>query len=343
MNYLVTGCAGFIGCFTACELLRAGHTVTGLDSVNDYYPTDLKEERLALVEKNAAENSASRWEFIRGELEDTALVDSLFARKQFDIVIHLAAQAGVRYSIENPGAYISSNIAGFLSILEACRNHPPSHLVYASSSSVYGLNRSDAFSEQDRCDHPVSMYAATKRSNELMAHTYSHLYNLPVTGLRFFTVYGPLGRPDMAYFKFANAIMQDRPIDVYNNGDLLRDFTYIDDVVRAIVLIADKPAAPDPDFSPRTSLPDRSAAPFRVYNIGNAHPERLERFISLIEEYLGKTAKKNYLPMQDGDVYMTSADTEALERAFGWKPDTPLETGLKRFIDWYKEKKPWQQ
>ena len=213
--------------------------------------------------------------------------------------------------------------------------------MYASSSSVYGLNRSEAFSEQDRCDHPVSMYAATKRSNELMAHTYSHLYNLPVTGLRFFTVYGPLGRPDMAYF-IPERYHAGSPIDVYNNGDLLRDFTYIDDVVRAIVLIATSPL-PGSGFSMQAPLPDRSVAPFRVYNIGNAHPERLERFISLIEEYLGKTAKKNYLPMQDGDVYMTSADTEALERAFGWKPDTPLETGLKRFIDWYKEKKPWQQ
>jgi len=343
VNYLVTGCAGFIGCFTTCELLLAGHTVTGLDSVNDYYSTDLKEERLALVDKTAAENPASRWEFVRGELENSSLVDELFARKKFDVVIHLAAQAGVRYSIENPAAYISSNISGFLSILEACRKYSPSHLVYASSSSVYGLNRSDAFSERDRCDHPVSMYAATKRSNELMAHTYSHLYNLPVTGLRFFTVYGPLGRPDMAYFKFANAIMHDRPIDVYNHGDLLRDFTYIDDVVRAVLLIAGKTATPDPWFSPETPLPDRSGAPFRVYNIGNAHPERLERFISLLEKYLGKTAKKNYLPMQDGDVYMTSADTAALEQDFGWKPDTPLEDGLRQFIDWYKERELWQQ
>lgn len=343
MNYLVTGCAGFIGCFTACALLREGHDVTGFDSVNDYYRTDLKEARLALIEKTAAECPGSRWKFVRGALEDTALVNEVFSHGTFDAVIHLAAQAGVRYSIENPGAYVSSNISGFLSILEACRQFRPGHLVYASSSSVYGLNRSDAFSEQDRADHPVSMYAATKRSNELMAHTYSHLYGLPVTGLRFFTVYGPMGRPDMAYFKFAEAIMNSRPIDVYNNGDLLRDFTYIDDVVRAVLLVARRPAQGDISFQPSESLPDRSSAPYRIYNVGNAHPEKLERFISLIEEYLGKKAIKNYLPMQDGDVYMTSADTVSLERDFGWKPGTPLEAGLKRFIDWYKENTVWQQ
>lgn len=343
MNYLVTGCAGFIGCFTVCALLRDGHDVTGFDSVNDYYRTDLKEARLSLIEKTAAACSRSQWNFVRGALEDTSLVTDVFSRGKFDVVIHLAAQAGVRYSIENPGAYVSSNISGFLSILEACRQFRPGHLVYASSSSVYGLNRSEAFSEQDRADHPVSMYAATKRSNELMAHTYSHLYGLPVTGLRFFTVYGPMGRPDMAYFKFADAIMHSRPIDVYNNGDLLRDFTYIDDVVRAVLLVAKQPAQPDPSFQPSSPLPDRSSAPYTIYNIGNAHPEKLERFICLIEEYLGKKAIKNYLPMQDGDVYMTSADTVSLERDFGWKPGTPLEAGLKRFIDWYKENTVWQQ
>lgn len=342
MKYLVTGCAGFIGCFTVCALLKEGHDVTGLDSVNDYYRTDLKEARLALIEQTAAKCSGSRWKFVRGLIEDTDLVEDVFSCGMYDVVIHLAAQAGVRYSIENPGAYVSSNISGFLSILEACRKYRPGHLVFASSSSVYGLNRADAFSEQDRTDHPVSMYAATKRSNELMAHTYSHLYGIPVTGLRFFTVYGPMGRPDMAYFKFANAIMHDHPIDVYNNGDLLRDFTYIDDVVRAVLLVAKHPATGDASFRPGATLPDRSSAPYKIYNIGNAQPEKLERFISLIEKYLGKKAIKNYLPMQDGDVYMTSADTASLERDFGWKPGTPLEVGLKRFIQWYKENTVWQ-
>ncbi|HHU36689.1 MAG TPA: NAD-dependent epimerase [Treponema sp.] len=339
MNYLVTGCAGFIGCYVAKELLCAGHNVTGIDSVNDYYSTDLKEERLDLLKATAKENTNSQWKFVRGNLEDTVLVDQVFSSGKFDRVIHLAAQAGVRYSIDTPSAYISSNITGFLSILEACKKHRPEHLVYASSSSVYGLNKSPSFSESDRADHPVSMYAATKRANELMAHTYSHLYNLPVTGLRFFTVYGPLGRPDMAYFKFADAIMRGEPIDVYNNGDLLRDFTYIDDVVRAILLIANSPAKPTKEFSPENPLPDRSSAPYRVYNIGNSSPEKLEYFIKLIEDYLGKKAIKNYLPMQAGDVYKTSANTGALERDFGWKPGTPLKEGLKKFIDWYKERK----
>lgn len=345
MNYLVTGAAGFIGSYTARALLEAGHTVVGLDSVNDYYSVSLKEERLAMLDSVAVADSATspKWTFHRGELEDSALIDRIFAENEFDRVIHLAAQAGVRYSITNPRAYCASNLDGFLNILEACRNHKIAHLAFASSSSVYGLNSKVPFAETDPVDHPVSLYAATKRANELMAHSYSHLYGLPVTGMRFFTVYGPMGRPDMAYFKFADAIMKGKPIDVYNNGDLLRDFTYIDDVVKAVIMIADSPAKRDPAFDTASPRLDSSSAPFRIYNIGNEHPEKLERFISVLEDGLGVKAKKNYLPMQAGDVYMTSADTSALERDFGWKPSTPLERGIAKFTEWYKEKKPWQR
>lgn len=349
MTYLVTGTAGFIGSFTACSLLRAGHSVVGLDSVNEYYRTDLKESRLVMIEdvaRKAPSNGGTgekRWTFYRGFLEDAALVERVFSENSINRVIHLAAQAGVRYSITNPRAYSASNLDGFLNILEACRAHKTPHLAYASSSSVYGMNRKVPFAETDPVDHPVSLYAATKRANELMAHTYSHLYGLPVTGMRFFTVYGPMGRPDMAYFKFADAIMRGETIDVYNQGDLLRDFTYVDDVVKAVTMIADRPAQGDPSFDPEKPELDRSSAPYRIYNIGNQNPERLEVFISTIERLLGTEAKKNYLPMQAGDVYMTSADTSALERDFGWKPSTPLETGLKHFTDWYKETKPWQR
>ncbi len=344
MTYLVTGAAGFIGSFVARRLLADGHNVVGLDSVNDYYDVSLKEERLADIAAIAAlaANSAG-WTFYRGALEDQALVERIFSKHSFDRVIHLAAQAGVRYSIDNPRAYAQSNVVGFLNILEACRAAKTSHLAYASSSSVYGMNRKVPFAETDAVDHPVSLYAATKRANELMAHTYAHLYGLPVTGMRFFTVYGPQGRPDMAYFKFANAIMRDKAIDVYNNGDLLRDFTFIDDVVTAVIRIADTPAAADASFDDANPRLDSSSAPYRVYNIGNEHPEPLERFISVLEDGLGKKAKKNYLPMQAGDVYMTSADTSALYRDFGWKPSTPLESGLAKFCEWYKEKKIWQR
>lgn len=344
MKYLVTGAAGFIGSFTARSLLEAGHTVVGFDSVNDYYRTDLKEERLAMVAAAAADQATeSRWTFYRGQLEDTSLVDRIFSEHTFDRVIHLAAQAGVRYSITNPRAYASSNLDGFLNILEACRNSKIAHLAFASSSSVYGLNSKVPFCETDPVDHPVSLYAATKRANELMAHSYSHLYGVPVTGMRFFTVYGPMGRPDMAYFKFADSIMRGKPIDVYNNGDLLRDFTYIDDIVKAVIMITDRPAQPDPDFSTEAPSLDRSSAPFRVYNIGNEHPEKLEYFISILEEKLGVIAKKNYLPMQAGDVYMTAASTASLARDFGWKPSTSLDAGLEKFANWYKERKIWQQ
>ncbi len=340
MTYLVTGTAGFIGYHVARELLSSGHTVVGFDSVNDYYRVDLKETRLAALESHARELPAGRWSFYRGSLEDTGLVSSVFASRRPDRVIHLAAQAGVRYSITNPRAYAASNLDGFLNILEECRNHGIAHLAFASSSSVYGLNRKVPFAETDPVDHPVSLYAATKRANELMAHTYSHLYGLPVTGMRFFTVYGPLGRPDMAYFKFADAITAGREIEIFNNGDLLRDFTYVDDVVKAVILIADRPALPAlcSGASLETDLlPDRSTAPYRIYNIGNSNPVKLEDFISIIERELGITAKRKYLPMQDGDVYMTAADTSALDRDFGWKPSTPISEGLHNFITWYKE------
>jgi len=336
VTYLVTGCAGFIGYYTARALLEAGHTVVGLDSVNDYYRTDLKETRLVLLEETGEKAGTGRWTFYRGNLEDAPLLDRVFAAHGFDRVIHLAAQAGVRYSITNPRAYASSNLDGFLNILEACRAHKTAHLAFASSSSVYGLNRKVPFCETDPVDHPVSLYAATKRANELMAHTYSHLYGLPVTGMRFFTVYGPMGRPDMAYFSFAEAIMAGKPIHVFNNGDLLRDFTFVDDVVRAVILIADRPAAPDPGFDAAATRTDRSSAPYRIYNIGNSRPEKLEYFIETLGRLLGKKAVKNYLPMQAGDVYMTAADTSALESDFGWSPSTPLAEGLERFTEWFK-------
>jgi UDP-glucuronate 4-epimerase len=340
MKFLVTGAAGFIGSYTSRALLASGHEVVGLDSVNDYYRTDLKESRLRLIE---AEAPRGAWKFYRGALEDQPFVDRVFSENHFDRVIHFAAQAGVRYSITNPRAYAASNLDGFLNILEGCRNAKVEHLAFASSSSVYGMNRKVPFCETDPVDHPMSLYAATKRANELMAHTYSHLYGLPVTGMRFFTVYGPMGRPDMAYFKFADAIMRGKPIDVYNNGDLLRDFTYVDDVVKAVILLAMHPAEPTVGFDPELPTLDRSSAPYRIYNIGNEHPEKLEYFISLLEKNLGVAAKKNYLPMQAGDVYMTAASTSALYNDFGWKPSTPLEAGIARFTDWYKEKKIWQQ
>lgn len=339
MKYLVTGAAGFIGYHVSRDLLDAGHEVVGLDSVNDYYRTDLKEARLALL---ASHPCARAFEFHRADLADRGAVSRAFDSGPFDRVIHLAAQAGVRYSIEKPFAYAASNLDGFLSILEACRERKVPHLAFASSSSVYGMNRKVPFSETDGTDHPVSLYAATKKANEAMAHSYSALYGLPCTGMRFFTVYGPLGRPDMAYFKFADAIMRGKEIDVYNGGDLLRDFTYVDDVAKAVVMIADRPAAPHPLFDPESPLPDRSSAPYRIYNIGNENPVPLMEFIGTLESALGAEAKKRFLPMQPGDVYMTAADTGALWRDFGWKPSTPLSTGLARFAAWYKETKQWQ-
>ena len=331
MHVLVTGAAGFIGFHVARALLARGDTVVGFDNVNDYYDPTLKEARLARLRKEPG------FAFVKGGLEDEAAVRALFAGKPFDRVIHLAAQAGVRYSLTNPGAYVQSNLVGFLHILEACRHAQTPHLAYASSSSVYGLNAHFPFSVHDVVDHPVSLYAATKKANELMAHTYSHLYGLPTTGLRFFTVYGPWGRPDMALFLFTKAILAGKPIDVFNHGKMRRDFTYIDDIVQGVVRVADRVAAPNPDWDAAAPDPGTSPAPYRVYNIGNHTPVELDHFIGAIEAALGKKAVRNYLPMQPGDVAATSADVEDLRRDVGFAPATPIETGIARFIAWYRE------
>ena len=331
MHVLVTGAAGFIGFHVARALLARGDTVVGFDNVNDYYDPTLKEARLALLRKEPG------FAFVKGGLEDEAAVRKLFSGKPFDRVIHLAAQAGVRYSITNPGAYVQSNLVGFLHVLEACRHAQTPHLAYASSSSVYGLNAHFPFSVHDVVDHPVSLYAATKKANELMAHTYSHLYGLPTTGLRFFTVYGPWGRPDMALFLFTKAILAGKPIDVFNHGRMRRDFTYVDDIVQGVVRVADRVAAPNPDWDAAAPDPGTSPAPYRVYNIGNHTPVELDHFIGAIEAALGKKAVRNYLPMQPGDVAATSADVEDLRRDVGFAPATPIETGIARFIAWYRE------
>lgn len=331
MHVLVTGAAGFIGFHVARALLARGDTVVGFDNVNDYYDPTLKEARLALLRQEPG------FAFVKGGLEDEAAVRALFAGKPFDRVIHLAAQAGVRYSLTNPGAYVQSNLVGFLHILEACRHAQTPHLAYASSSSVYGLNAHFPFSVHDVVDHPVSLYAATKKANELMAHTYSHLYGLPTTGLRFFTVYGPWGRPDMALFLFTKAILAGKPIDVFNHGKMRRDFTFIDDIVQGVVRVADRIAAPNPDWDAAAPDPGTSPAPYRVYNIGNHTPVELDHFIGAIEAALGKKAVRNYLPMQPGDVAATSADVEDLRRDVGFAPATPIETGIARFIAWYRE------
>jgi UDP-glucuronate 4-epimerase len=331
MHVLVTGAAGFIGFHVARALLARGDTVVGFDNVNDYYDPALKEARLALLRQEPG------FAFVKGGLEDEAAVRALFAGQPFDRVIHLAAQAGVRYSLTNPGAYVQSNLVGFLHILEACRHAQTPHLAYASSSSVYGLNAHFPFSVHDVVDHPVSLYAATKKANELMAHTYSHLYGLPTTGLRFFTVYGPWGRPDMALFLFTKAILAGQPIDVFNHGRMRRDFTFIDDIVQGVVRVADRVAAPNPDWDAAAPDPGTSPAPYRVYNIGNHTPVELDHFIGAIEAALGQKAVRNYLPMQPGDVAATSADVEDLRRAVGFAPATPIETGIARFIAWYRE------
>ena len=331
MNVLVTGAAGFIGFHVAKALLGRGDTVVGFDNLNDYYDVSLKEARLAQL------RSFPAFSFTKGNLEDTAAVGALFTGRPFDRVIHLAAQAGVRYSLTNPSAYIQSNLVGFLNILEACRHARTPHLAYASSSSVYGLNTHYPFSVHDNVDHPISLYAATKKANELMAHTYSHLYGLPTTGLRFFTVYGPWGRPDMALFKFTKAILAGQPIDVYNHGRMRRDFTYIDDIVQGVVRVTDQIAAPNPAWDAAKPDPGTSPGPYRVYNIGNHTPVELDRFISTIENALGKKAVRNNLPMQPGDVPATSADVEDLRQAVGFAPATPLERGIASFIAWYRE------
>lgn len=345
MTILVTGAAGFIGFHLAKRLLERGDEVVGIDSINDYYDPALKIARLRELGIGAECETygvAARstvhpaFTFVRLKLEDAEALSRLFTEHRFDRVVNLAAQAGVRYSIENPRAYLDSNLSGFFNILECCRAAKTAHLVYASSSSVYGLNATRPFSVSDHADHPVSLYAATKKANELMAHSYSHLYAIPTTGLRFFTVYGPWGRPDMAYFKFALSIRENRPIDVYNGGDMLRDFTYIDDIVEGVMRAVDRVPTGDPEWDAARPDPASSSAPYRVYNIGNNSPVRLGLFIETLEKTLGKVAEKRYLPMQSGDVYATEADISALERDFGWKPTTSIDVGLGRFADWFK-------
>lgn len=331
MNILVTGAAGFIGFHVTQRLLAAGHQIVGIDNLNDYYDVGLKQSRLDLIAQHPS------FRFIKMELADRAAIASLFEQHPFQRVIHLGAQAGVRYSIDNPHAYADANLIGHLNILEGCRHHKIEHLLYASSSSVYGLNRKMPFSTDDSVDHPVSLYAATKKANELMSHTYSHLYNLPTTGLRFFTVYGPWGRPDMALFKFTRAMIAGEAIDVYNRGEMKRDFTYIDDIAEAIVRLQDVIPQPDESWTVETGSPATSSAPYRVYNIGNSQPTSLIKYIEAIEKALGVTAKKNLLPMQPGDVLETSADTEALYQAIGFKPQTSVEEGVARFVSWYRE------
>jgi UDP-glucuronate 4-epimerase len=328
---LVTGAAGFIGFHVARRFLAEGRRVIGLDNLNDYYDVGLKEARLARLQQS------SQFQFARMDLCDIAGVNALFTTHRFEIVIHLAAQAGVRYSLENPHAYVSSNVAGFLTILEACRHQDVRHLIYASSSSVYGAGTKMPFSVDQNVDHPFSVYAATKKSNELFAHTYSHLYGLPTTGLRFFTVYGPWGRPDMAYFLFTRAIMEGETINIFNNGDMQRDFTYVDDVIEAIRKLADRIPAPNPDGEGMNPHSGSSRAPYRIYNIGNHTPVKLMHFIEVIENSVGRRAKKKFLPMQPGDVPSTYADVDDLARDVGFAPSTPIEVGVKAFVRWYQE------
>lgn len=323
MKILVTGAAGFIGFHVTLQLLARGDTVVGVDNLNDYYDVSLKQDRLAEIAKQP---NAANFKFFKLDLADVEATAELFKQEQFDRVVHLAAQAGVRYSLQNPNAYVQSNLVGFTNILEGCRHNQVNHLVYASSSSVYGGNTKMPFSEQDTVDTPVSLYAATKKANELMAHTYSHLYALPTTGLRFFTVYGPWGRPDMSPFLFADAILNDRPIKVFNHGDMMRDFTYIDDIVEGVIRVLDKPAAPIKEAS----------SPYRIFNIGNSQPEKLMDFIGIMENAFGKEAVKEFLPMQAGDVKATYADTSALEAWVGFKPYTPLKEGVAKFATWYQ-------
>ena len=328
---LVTGAAGFIGYHLCSRLLEDGCEVVGIDNLNDYYDVSLKESRLARLRDRKG------FRFIRLDLADRQGMAELFATERFDNVVNLAAQAGVRYSLENPHAYIDSNIVGFVNVLEGCRHNNVKHLVYASSSSVYGANESMPFSVHDNVDHPISLYAASKKADELMAHTYAHLYGLPTTGLRFFTVYGPWGRPDMAYFKFVRAIVAGQSIDVYNHGRMQRDFTYIDDVIEGVVRVLGRPAAPNPDWDGKRPDPASSRAPWRVYNIGNSSPVALMDFIAAIEDALGMKARLNFLPMQPGDVPATAADVEALSRDVGFSPDTPIEYGIGQFVKWYRE------
>nr|WP_303776155.1 NAD-dependent epimerase [Bacteroides intestinalis] len=345
MKILVTGSAGFIGSHVCKGLLFRGDEVIGLDNLNTYYDVNLKYGRLETLGiscdslnwyKFVQSDTNKHFRFIRMNLEDRQAMQMLFANEQFDKVINLAAQAGVRYSIENPYAYIESNVDGFLNILEGCRYYGVKHLVYASSSSVYGLNGKVPFSEKDSIAHPVSLYAATKKSNELMAHTYSHLYGIPSTGLRFFTVYGPWGRPDMSPFLFADAILNNRPIKVFNNGNMLRDFTYIDDIVEGVLRVIDHIPVPNLDWYAETPDPSTSVAPYKIYNIGNSHPVKLMDFIDAMEEAIGRSSEKIFLPMQPGDVYQTYADTTSLQDELDFKPDKPIKEGVKETIEWYR-------
>ena len=329
MKVLVTGAAGFIGMHCIERLLARGDQVVGIDNLNDYYDVTLKESRLSRIADHAA------FRFHRVSIEDKEAMAGIFAEEKPDRVIHLAAQAGVRYSLQNPHAYIDANLQGFMNILEGCRHNDVVHLAYASSSSVYGGHAQMPFSEHHSVDHPVSLYAATKKANELMAHTYSHLYGLPTTGLRFFTVYGPWGRPDMALFLFTDAIRNGRPIDVFNQGAMVRDFTYIDDIVEGVIRVLDKTATPDPDFDPMNPDPGTSTAPFRVFNIGNGNPTPLMDYIGALEDALGMTAEKNMMPMQPGDVPATSSDTSELRDWVGFAPNTDVRDGVQRFVDWY--------
>lgn len=345
MKILVTGTAGFIGYHLAKKLLERGDTVIGLDNINDYYDVNLKYARLKelgidreKIDKGLVQSTIyPNHQFIKMDLADTEGINHLFETEKFDAVCNLAAQAGVRYSLENPHAYIDSNIKGFMNILEACRHYGVTNLSYASSSSVYGLNKEQPFRTSDHTDHPVSLYAATKKANEMMAHTYSHLYGIATTGLRFFTVYGPWGRPDMAPMLFADAILNDRPIKVFNHGKMSRDFTYIDDIVDGIIKVIDNPAEPTEKEVGKNLPPQYSTAPYRLYNIGNNAPVNLMDFITTIEKTIGKVAEKNYLPMQDGDVVSTYADTSELMNDFSYKPDTSLDIGIAEFIKWYRD------
>ena len=331
MKILITGGAGFIGAALGQRLLDRGDTVHAVDTLNDYYEVSLKEARLSQLQDREG------FSFDRLDIADRAAVAELFEKHQFDAVMNLAAQAGVRYSLENPAAYVDANLVGFGNILEGCRHSKVGHLVYASSSSVYGSNTKLPYSENDAVDHQVSLYAASKKANELMAHTYAHLYDLPCTGLRFFTVYGPWGRPDMAFFKFTKAMLAGEKIPVFNHGKMVRDFTYIDDIVEGVIRVIDSPARPDPDYSHDAPVPSSSDAPYRVYNIGNGRPVELLKYIEVLEDALGIKADKDMLPMQAGDVKATTADTSALERDMGYRPETTVEEGLTRFAQWYRE------
>ncbi|NLJ18273.1 NAD-dependent epimerase [Globicatella sulfidifaciens] len=329
MSILITGSAGFIGMHLSKKLLEQDHKIIGLDNLNDYYDVQLKKDRLEILKKY------ENFTFYEDDLADRKAIETIFEKENISVVINLAAQAGVRYSLENPHAYVDSNLVGFVNILEGCRHHKIKHLIYASSSSVYGANVKMPFSTDDGVNHPVSLYAATKKSNELMAHTYSHLFNVPTTGLRFFTVYGPMGRPDMAYFSFTKKILSNQTIQIFNNGEMMRDFTYIDDIVEGIVRLIDQPPKANPDFDRENPKPGESYAPYKIYNIGNNQPVKLMDFIQTIEKHLGIEAKKEFLPMQPGDVKATYADIDDLQQATGFKPSTTIDQGIKQFVEWY--------